>query len=43
MSKRAKKIYTQVFVERRIPKGNEIGLTNREYNKLEKWLGAQKI
>lgn len=43
MSKRAKKIYQMVFVERRMPKGDEIRLTNEEYNTLEKWLFTQQI
>jgi len=43
ISKRAKKIYQMVFIERRMPKGNEIQLTIEEYNKLKKWLLTQKI
>jgi uncharacterized membrane protein len=43
MSRRAKKIYKMVFVERRMPKGNEIRLTNEEYNQLEEWLKTQEI
>ena len=41
--KRAKKIYQMVFVERKMPKGNEVRLTNEEYIKLEKWLFTQNI
>ncbi len=40
---RAKKIYKMVFVERRMPKGNEVRLTDEEYSKLEKWLFTQNI
>ena len=43
MSKRAPKIYKMVFVERKMPKGNEVRLTNEEYIKLEKWLFTQNI
>lgn len=43
MSRRARKIYRTVFVEKRMPKGNEIRLTRAEYNQLEKWLKTQKI
>ena len=43
MTKRAKKIYQMVFIERRMPKGNETRLTNEEYHKLEKWLKTQEI
>jgi uncharacterized membrane protein len=43
MSKRAKKIYQMVFVERKMPKGNEIRLTDEEIDKLENWLFTQNI
>lgn len=43
ISKRAKKIYQMVFIERKMPKGNEIRLTNEEYIALEKWLFTQQI
>lgn len=43
MSKRAKKIYRMVFIERKMPKGKEIRLTNEEYFTLEKWLKTQDI
>lgn len=43
MSKRAKKIYKMVFQERKMPKGNDIRLTNEEYDTLEKWLFTQQI
>jgi uncharacterized membrane protein len=43
MSKRAKKIYKMVFQERKMPKGNDIQLTNEEYTTLEKWLFTQEI
>lgn len=38
MDKRAKKIYKQVFVKKRMPKGDEIKLTVEEYKVLEEWL-----
>ncbi|MEQ8910183.1 MAG: hypothetical protein RIC95_13380 [Vicingaceae bacterium] len=43
MAKRAKKINQMVFIERRMPKGNEIKLTASEYDKLKEWLNTQKI
>ena len=43
ISKRASNIYNMVFVERRMPRGNDIKLTNEEYNTLEKWLFTQQI
>ncbi|MDW3193924.1 MAG: hypothetical protein R8G66_16240 [Cytophagales bacterium] len=43
MEKRAPKIYQMVFVERKMPRGNEIKLTNEEYTTLEKWLFTQEI
>ena len=43
VSKRAKKIYQMVFVERKMPKGNEVRLSKEEYFKLEKWLFTQNI
>lgn len=43
MVKRAPKIYKMVFVERRMPKGDEIKLTSEEYTTLEKWLFTQQI
>ena len=43
MKKRSRKIYRQVFVERRMPKGDEIRLTKDEYNTLEKWLSTQNL
>tara|TARA_R110000868_G_scaffold220847_1_gene472327 strand:+ start:253 stop:606 length:354 start_codon:yes stop_codon:yes gene_type:complete len=42
ISKRAKKIYQMVFVENRMPKGNDIRLTNEEYIVLEKWIKSQE-
>jgi uncharacterized membrane protein len=41
MSKRAKKIYRMVFIERRMPKGNEVQLTQSEYNVLNRWLKTE--
>ncbi len=43
MSKRAPKIYQMVFVERKMPKGDDVRLTAEEYSKLEKWLFTQNI
>ncbi len=43
MVKRAPKIYKMVFIDRRMPKGDQIRLTTEEYKKLEKWLLPQKI
>ena len=43
MVKRASKIYKMVFIEQRMPKGNEIRLTNEEYTTLKKWLFTQNI
>ena len=43
MSKRAKKIYQMVYVQRKMPKGTDIKLTNEEYFTLEKWLFTQNI
>jgi len=41
MDRHAKKIHQQVFVYRRMPKGNEIKLTNNEYQLLKSWLKEQ--
>ncbi len=35
MEKRAPKIYKMVFIERRMPKGNEIRIANEEYSTLK--------
>ena len=43
MTKRARKIYQMVFVKRKMPKGDEITLTDREYTQLENWLLTQEI
>lgn len=43
MVRRSSKIYKAVFVKRRMPKGEDISLTNVEYTKLKKWLLTQKI
>ena len=43
MSRRAPKIYKMVFVERKMPKGNEIRLSQDEAATLEKWLFTQEI
>lgn len=41
MNKFAPKIYKQVFVKKRMPRGNKIKLTELEYATLEKWLLTQ--
>ena len=38
MKARAKRIHKQVFVKKRMPKGNEIQLTKMEYQTLKNWL-----
>ncbi|MEM6768924.1 MAG: hypothetical protein AAF655_28565 [Bacteroidota bacterium] len=38
MDKHAQKIHHQVFVLKRMPKGDDIQLTEEEYQILEKWL-----
>ena len=43
MDKNAKKIYKQVFVTRRMPKGNEIKLTEEEYQTIKNWLKSKNI
>ena len=43
MSRRANKIYKMVFVERRMPKGNEVQLSEEEYDKLNRWLQSEQI
>ena len=43
MEKRAPKIHKQVFVKRRMPKGNQIKLTNEEFATLKSWLETQNI
>ena len=43
MEKRSSKIHKQVFVKRRMPKGNDIQLTADEYGTLKNWLLTQNI
>ena len=43
MDKNAKRIYKQVFVYRRMPKGGEIQLTEEEYQTLKKWIKTKNI
>ena len=38
MDRHAPKIYQQVFVKRRMPKGNKVKLTDQEYQTLKEWL-----
>lgn len=43
MSKRANKINQMVFVEKRMPKGDKIRLTELEIKKLKEWLLTQNV
>jgi uncharacterized membrane protein len=43
MDKHAPKIYKQVFIYRRMPKGDEIKLTDEESQTLKKWLKSENI
>ena len=43
MVKRARKIYYQVFVAKRMPKGDRIQLSETDYDTLKKWLNALNI
>jgi len=43
MGRRAGKIYKMVFVEKRMPKGNQTQLTPQEYALLKKWLLTENI
>ena len=43
MDKHAPKIYKQVFVYQRMPKGNEVKLTEEEYQTLKNWLKSKNI
>ncbi|MEO1054907.1 MAG: hypothetical protein AAFX87_30010 [Bacteroidota bacterium] len=43
MEKRASKIYKAVYIQKKMPKGNDIRLTNEEYTTLKKWLFTQNI
>ena len=43
MVKRAPKIYDRVFVQRTMPKGDEVRLSVEEAATLKKWLFTQKI
>ncbi|MEQ9405653.1 MAG: hypothetical protein RIM99_18835 [Cyclobacteriaceae bacterium] len=43
MSALAPKIQKQVFVKKRMPKGNKIHLTEQEYIILKKWLRTQLL
>ncbi len=43
MNKHADKINTQVFIEKRMPKGNTIVLTPQEYQTLKSWLNSLNI
>lgn len=43
MSDLAPKIHKQVFIKKRMPKGNEIRLTTEEYDIIKNWLLTEKI
>ena len=43
MSKKAAKIYTQVFIKQRMPKGDEVKLSAVEYTTLKNWLNTENI
>ena len=43
MDKHAPKIYKQVFVYKRMPKGNQTKLTDKEYQALKNWLKSKNI
>jgi len=43
MERRAPKIHEQVFITKRMPKGDQMRLTNNEYSILKKWLTQQNI
>ncbi|MEP2650115.1 hypothetical protein [Ekhidna sp.] len=38
MSKSAKAIHKQVFLKKKMPKGDQIKLTEKEYKVLKEWL-----
>ncbi len=42
MDKRSKKIFNQVFVKKRMPKGDNITLTTRESQELLTWINSTK-
>jgi len=42
MDRRASKIYKQVFIKQRMPKGDEIQLTDEEYRVLDAWIQSIK-
>lgn len=42
MDKRSKKIYNQVFLKKRMPKGDNIKLTTRESQELLTWINSTK-
>ena len=42
MSEMAPKIYKQVFVKKRMPKGNDNQLTEKEYSTLKQWIKSEK-
>ena len=41
IEKRADRIYRAVFVQRRMPKGDDIQLSSEEYATLEQWLKSK--
>lgn len=40
MNKNSRRIYRQVFLWKRMPKGNDNNLTTEEYNQLKNWLAS---
>ncbi len=43
MDKNAPKIYKQVFILRRMPKGDRSQITDKEYETLQNWLKSKNI
>lgn len=43
MEKRAQKINEMVFIERKMPKGNDVKLSPQEYTTLKNWLASLSI
>jgi len=43
MERNAKRIHQQVFVYKRMPKGNSVKLTDEDYQLLKQWLKTQNL
>lgn len=43
MTRRANRIYQKVFIERSMPKGDEVQLSREEYLTLKKWIKSQSL